>query len=120
MPKRITQPLHQQRLSPGTLFEDYYRNTDAIRITENEARHFIQIGDREALEDLRRERAGEFALIGIRRRVETDLRNLRQQRNIVEGSRAPEAVKRRQLDHINQRVEHLMNRFNRLYNQRVE
>ena len=104
----------------GTLFGDYYRSADAVRITEKEARHYIEIGDRSALADLKRERRGEYSLIDVRRRIESNLRKLRQHRNKIKASSLSDSEKRRRLDRVSEKMQALMNRFNKIHNERVE
>jgi hypothetical protein len=103
----------------GTLFQEYYRNADAVRITEKEARHFIETGDRKALMQLRRERRGEYAMIETRKSVDSEIRKLRVQKNRLKASTLADRQQRIREDQIDARIEQLMNHFNRTYNARV-
>lgn len=108
------------RPGQGALFEEYYRNADAVRITEKEAKHYQEIGDAGSLAALKSERAGEYAMILARRNTESQIAKLRQQRNRVEvATSLSDEEKRSRTDEINARIEDLMQRFNRLHAEKV-
>lgn len=103
----------------GTLYQEYYRNADAVRVTEKEAKHYLDMGDHTALAKLKRERRGEYDLINARRKTASQLTKARKQRKKIEASDLSEREKKAQLEAVGKDIKDLMNRFNRLYNQKV-
>ena len=104
----------------GSLFEEYHENSDAIRITEKEAKHFMETNQPQRLAELRAERPGEYALIDARRRTDRQLSKIRQERKRIEASNLPDAEKKRRLKALSRQMELTMLRFNRMYYERVE
>jgi len=103
----------------GTLYQEYYRNADAVRITEKEAKHYIETKNIDAELELKEARWGEYSLIGERRKSDSYLMKQRKERNRIDESDLSDAEKKRQISNIGDEIKDTMNQFNRLYNERV-
>jgi hypothetical protein len=103
----------------GDLTSEYYDHADAVRLAENEYKHYAAVDRQEALK-LREQNADVLRLAPARSKIEEELTKLRQQRRRVDQSQLSDADKKARDEQINREMRTLMQRFNKLYNEHVK